>query len=51
LVVPFDVKLPAEAGFYVVAPEETADTPKIVVFRDWLIASVAPAVHRERQAN
>ncbi|MGO8915056.1 MAG: transcriptional regulator GcvA [Stellaceae bacterium] len=45
LVVPFDVKLPAEAGFYVVAPEETADTPKIALFRDWLIATVAkPAV-------
>ena len=24
-----------------VAPEETADTPKIVVFRDWLVATVA----------
>jgi LysR family glycine cleavage system transcriptional activator len=40
LVVPFDVKLPAEAGFYVVTPEETADTAKIILFRDWLIASV-----------
>ncbi|HXZ00745.1 MAG TPA: transcriptional regulator GcvA [Stellaceae bacterium] len=45
LVVPFDVKLPAEAGFYVVAPQETAETPKIALFRDWLIATVAkPAV-------
>jgi LysR family glycine cleavage system transcriptional activator len=51
LVVPFDVKLPAEAGFYVVAPEETADTPKIAVFRDWLTASVAPAAVAERQAG
>jgi LysR family transcriptional regulator, glycine cleavage system transcriptional activator len=42
LVVPFDVVLPADAGFYIVAPEETADTPKIALFRDWLIASVAP---------
>jgi len=42
LVVPFDIVLPARAGFYVVAPEETADTPKIARFRDWLIASVAP---------
>ncbi len=40
LVVPFDVVLPADAGFYVVAPEETADTPKIALFRDWLIGSV-----------
>jgi LysR family glycine cleavage system transcriptional activator len=42
LVVPFDVVLPADAGFYIVAPEETADTPKIALFRDWLIGSVAP---------
>ena len=42
LVVPFDVVLPADAGYYIVAPEETADTPKIALFRDWLIGSVAP---------
>ncbi len=42
LVVPFDIKLPAQAGFYVVAPEELADAPKIALFRDWLIQSVEP---------
>ena len=42
LVVPFDVVLPAEAGFYVVAPEQTAGTPNIAKFRDWLVASVTP---------
>lgn len=42
LVVPFDVVLPADAGFYIVAPAETADTPKIALFRDWLIGSVTP---------
>jgi LysR family glycine cleavage system transcriptional activator len=42
LVVPFDVVLPADAGFYIVAPEDTADTPKIALFRDWLLASVSP---------
>ncbi len=42
LVVPFDVVLPADAGFYIVAPEETADTPRIALFRDWLISSVTP---------
>ncbi len=41
LVVPFAMKLPAEAGYYVVAPEETADQPKIALFRDWLIAAAA----------
>ncbi len=42
LVVPFDLVLPAEAGFYIVAPEETADDPKIALFRHWLIKSVTP---------
>jgi LysR family transcriptional regulator, glycine cleavage system transcriptional activator len=40
--VPFDVVLPADAGFYIVAPEATADSPRIALFRDWLIGSVAP---------
>jgi len=42
LVVPFDLVLPADAGFYIVAPEDTADTPKIALLRDWLLASVTP---------
>lgn len=42
LVVPFNVVLPTDAGYYIVAPETTADTPKIALFRDWLIGSVAP---------
>jgi LysR family glycine cleavage system transcriptional activator len=42
LVVPFDVLLPASAAFYVVAPSETADQPKIARFRDWLFASITP---------
>jgi LysR family glycine cleavage system transcriptional activator len=41
LVMPFDLVLPSDAGFYIVAPEETADLPKISLFRDWLIRSVA----------
>ena len=40
LVVPFSVKLPAEAGFYVVTPTDVPETKKIVLFRDWLVASV-----------
>jgi LysR family glycine cleavage system transcriptional activator len=42
LVVPFNVILPADAGYYVVAPERAADTPRIALFRDWLIGSVEP---------
>jgi LysR family glycine cleavage system transcriptional activator len=42
LVVPFDVVLPTDAGYYIVAPETTADAPTIALFREWLIGSVAP---------
>ncbi len=42
LVAPFDTELPQDAGYYVVTPEATADTPKLVLFRDWLIASATP---------
>jgi LysR family glycine cleavage system transcriptional activator len=42
LVAPFDMVLPQDAGYYVVTPETTADAPKIVRFRDWLIASATP---------
>ncbi|MEX1205672.1 MAG: transcriptional regulator GcvA [Dongiaceae bacterium] len=38
LVKPFDVSLPTEFAYYVVAPEATADRPKVAAFRDWLIA-------------
>lgn len=40
LVVPFNIALPADAGFYLVSPETRADTPKLSTFRHWLIASV-----------
>jgi LysR family glycine cleavage system transcriptional activator len=40
LVVPFDIRLPAEAGFYLVSPEALADTPKLKAFRTWLLSQV-----------
>ena len=39
LVVPFEITLPADAGFYIVSPEGTVDSPKLHAFRQWLIAS------------
>jgi LysR family glycine cleavage system transcriptional activator len=39
LVVPFKITLPADAGFYLVYPEATADTPKLAAFRQWLLTS------------
>jgi len=41
LIAPFDLVLPADAGYYVVAPEDTAATKKITLFRDWLVGSVS----------
>jgi LysR family glycine cleavage system transcriptional activator len=36
LVEPFDLELPTDSAYYFVAPEGTADQPKIKAFRDWL---------------
>ncbi len=41
LVAPFDISLPIEAAYYVVAPEQTADRPQIKAFREWLITTLA----------
>lgn len=38
LVVPFDLRLKDESGFYLVTPRETAQVKKIVAFRTWLLA-------------
>lgn len=39
LVVPFKIALPADAGFYLVSPEGRRRAPKLVAFRDWMIAA------------
>lgn len=38
LIAPFQMSLPADAGFYLVAPEAKANSPKIAAFRKWLTA-------------
>jgi LysR family glycine cleavage system transcriptional activator len=40
LLVPFKITLPADAGFYLVSPQASADSPKLSAFRQWLIASI-----------
>ena len=42
LIAPFDMVLPQDAGYYVVAPETTAGAPKIALFREWLVQSATP---------
>jgi LysR family glycine cleavage system transcriptional activator len=39
LVVPFNIALPSDAGFYLVSPEGAAESPKLKAFRQWLVAS------------
>ncbi|MGK9170650.1 transcriptional regulator GcvA [Inquilinus limosus] len=37
LVRPFDLRIPADYGYYLVCPEGTADRPKIARLRAWLV--------------
>jgi len=39
LVVPFKIALPADAGFYLVAPEGRREAPKLTAFRQWMLAA------------
>jgi len=41
LVAPFDLNIPIEAAYYVVAPAARWDDPKITAFRDWLAVEAA----------
>lgn len=38
LVRPFDLALPVSFAYYLTYPEETADTPRIAAFRDWILS-------------
>lgn len=40
LVRPFDIVIPSNSAFWVVAPERTADRPKVAAFRDWIIEEI-----------
>lgn len=41
LVRPFDVDITLDFAYFVVAPEATADSPRIAAFREWLLAEAA----------
>lgn len=41
LVKPFDIDMPIDWAYYLVAPESMADRPKVRAFRDWLLAEIA----------
>jgi LysR family glycine cleavage system transcriptional activator len=40
LAAPFDLRLPLGFAYYLVCPELMADRPKVVAFRDWLLAEL-----------
>lgn len=42
LVMPFDISLPADAGFYLVSPETSSDSRKLKAFREWLLSQGPP---------
>ncbi len=46
LVRPFALALPVPYAYWIVCPRATANLPKIVTFRDWLLAEAADDVRR-----
>jgi LysR family glycine cleavage system transcriptional activator len=49
LVRPFDLPLKLSRTYWIVCPKATSTKPKIVTFRDWLLAEVAGDAHRLRK--
>lgn len=41
LVAPFSISLPLTSAYWIVAPQATAELPKIATFRKWLLAEAA----------
>jgi len=49
LVRPFGLALPVSYAYWIVSPRATATLPKIVTFRDWLLAEAAEDQRRLAQ--
>jgi LysR family glycine cleavage system transcriptional activator len=41
LVIPFDLTLPMDLAFFFVCPRVASERPKLVAFRDWLLAEAS----------
>lgn len=41
LVAPFSISIPLTSAYWIVAPQATAELPKIATFRNWLLAEAA----------
>lgn len=46
LVRPFEIDLNADYAYWIVCPKPTAELPKIVIFREWLLAEAAQDARR-----
>jgi len=51
LIKPFELALPFHLAYYLVAPEATADQPKVKAFRDWLLAEAQASEAQEAQPD
>ena len=51
LVRPFDLSLPVSYAYWIVCPKATAKLPKIVIFRDWLLAEAAKDARQLREIS
>lgn len=50
LVKPFELGFPVEFAYYLVYPESNAERPKVIAFRQWLLAEVGIEEHPQRRA-
>jgi LysR family glycine cleavage system transcriptional activator len=41
LVVPFEIEIPADVGYYLVAPRRTAEQHRVRTFRKWILEEIA----------
>jgi LysR family glycine cleavage system transcriptional activator len=51
LVRPFELALPVTYAYWIVCPKATANLPKIVTFRDWLLSEAAEDERRLMQSK
>ncbi|MFM9883216.1 MAG: transcriptional regulator GcvA [Burkholderiales bacterium] len=51
LVRPFELALPVPYAYWIVCPKATANLPKVVTFRDWLLAEAGEDVRQEARQN
>ncbi len=51
LVRPFPVALPLAKSYWIVCPKATADLPKLVAFRGWLLAQARDDARALRKQN